>query len=125
MKKKLDNFEFSRAIGKSTILRIDWKDWKKELPKAGSPIWIVVRLQNGYYPVQGTYLDETLPASENGTFPASRWQSVRFNEYSIPEIYMKSKEWKRLKAWGYNVAVIQLGKDCKKCKRLDCACKPR
>jgi hypothetical protein len=122
MKKKLENFAFSRAVGKSTLLRIDWKDWNKELPKSGAQIWVVIRLENGFYPVQGTYWDETLPASADGKFPSSRWQSVKFTDYGVPEIYLRSKEQKRLRAWGYNVAAITLGKECKKCKRLECAC---
>lgn len=122
-KKKLENLEFAKAAGQSTLLRIDWKDWKKEIPNSGQDIWIVIKLTDGYYPVRGTYWDETLPASKDGTFSKTRWQSVRFDDYFLPEIYIGNKEQKRLIAWGAHKAFVRLGKDCKKCKQLRCICK--
>lgn len=123
--KKLENPEFAKAVGKSTLLRIDWKDWKKELPPTGVPIWIVIRLSDGYYPVTATYIDEHIPASKDGECAASRWQRIMFDEY-LPDIFIgntKDKNAKRLIAWGRNKGIIQLGTDCHVCKRLDCACK--
>lgn len=122
-KKKTDNPDFSKAVGKSSLLRIDWRDWSKELPTSGQDIWVVIRLKNGFYPVTGTYFDQTLPASKDGNFPQSRWRSVRFTEFGIPETFMGSREWKRLIAWGVHRGVVRLAIDCPKCKRLQCSCK--
>lgn len=110
MKKKLVNQDFAKAAGKYSVIRIDWKNWKKELPKSGQDIWVVIRLDNGYYPVTGTYFDETFPASKDGVVPKSRWQSVKFTEGSIPDTFMGSKDWKRLVAWGVQSGVVRLSK---------------
>ena len=120
--KRPENPEFARAVGKSTLLRIDWKNWKKEVPTSGQDIWVIIRLQDGYYPVMGTYFDEVIPASKDGHFPESRWRSVRFQDFGLPDIYIGNKEAKRLVAWGVNRSIVRLGKDCKKCKRLECSC---
>ena len=113
-KKPLENVEFAEAIGKSTLLRIDWLDWKKEQPKNGEDVWVVVKLENGYYPVRGTYFDET--------FFKSRWRSVKFFDAGIPDIFLKSEDDNRLIAWGRNQTVVQIGIQCVICGELQCQC---
>ena len=124
MKKKLENPDFARPVGKSSILRIDWKSWDKETPKSGQEIWVILKLKNGYYPVTGTYFDETLPA--NGPFKESRWRQIKFHDFGIPDIFVKphcDKNQKRLVAWGSHKGVVRLGKNCKKCGCLPCKCR--
>lgn len=110
--KKLDNPDFKFAVGKSSLLRIDWQSWDT-LPKSGQDIWVVLRLQNGFYPVTGTYFDETIPASKDGHFPETRWKSIKFHDFGIPEIYVgkhHDKNQKRLIAWGAHKGIVRLGK---------------
>ena len=92
---KLENPEFAKAVGTTTFLRLDWQSWDK-LPPQNQQIFVIVRLDNGYYPVTATYLDEILPA--NGPFKASRWQQVKFDD-SIPMVFLGSKDAQRLIAW--------------------------
>jgi hypothetical protein len=122
MKRKLKNQDFSRSVGKSSLIRIDWKSWTEEVPQSGQDIWVVVKLEKGYYPVTGYYVDHTIPPTKG--FPkGSRWISVRFHEFGIPEIFKGSRDWKRLIAWGIHKGVVRLGKDCNKCGHLYCSCK--
>ena len=116
----LEYVEFAKAVGKSTLLRIDWRDWEKEQPKNGEDMWVVVKLKDGYYPVRGTYFDEILPP--NGSYKESRWKYVRFSETMIPEIYLGSKDAKCLIAWGRNQTVVRLGVQCAICGALQCQC---
>ena len=111
-KKELENPDFVRAVGKSSLLRIDWKSWK-EMPKSGDKIWVILRLKKGYYPVTGTYFDEVIPASKDGHFPASRWKQIKFDDFGIPDIFVgpsHDKNQKRLVAWGVHRGVIRLAK---------------
>jgi len=122
-KTKLTNPDFAKPIGKSSLLRIDWKSWDKEVPRHCEDIWVIIRLKKGYFPVTGTYFDQSFPAKED--MPSARFRSVRFTEFGIPETFMGSKDWKRLIAWGTHRGVVRLAKDCKKCKRLECVCAKR
>ena len=111
-KKAQDNPDFKFAVGKSSILRIDWKSWD-EFPESGQDIWVVLRLKNGFYPVTGTYFDEVIPASKEGNFPETRWRSVKFHDFGIPEIYVgkhHDANQKRLIAWGVHKGIIRLAK---------------
>lgn len=124
-KKAIINPEFANPVGKSSLLRIDWKSWKDECPKNGTSIWVILKFTNGYVPVTGTYLDHTLPASSDGHFPETRWRSVKFDDFEYPDIFvgMRDKNEKRMIAWGVHRGVVSLGTDCKKCKMLQCNCK--
>lgn len=112
MKKKLENPDFAHPVGKSSILRIDWKSFKKELPKSGQDIWVVLKTKNGYLLANGTYFNEVIPAS--GPFEESRWKQIKFHDYGIPEILVgkeyADKNQKRLIAWGVNRGIIRLAK---------------
>jgi len=101
---KLENPEFAKVVGTTTFLRLDWQSWDK-LPPKNQQIFVIVRLDNGYYPVTATYLDETLPA--NGPFKASRWQQVKFDD-SIPMVFLGSKDAKRLIAWARLIKIDKI-----------------
>jgi len=111
--KELPNNDFLKAVGKSSILRIDWKSWN-ELPNSGCRIWIVVRLDKEVVVVTGTYFDETIPASKDGHFPETRWRQVKFDEFGFPDTFVgpdhRDKNAKRLVAWGYHKGIIRLAK---------------
>jgi hypothetical protein len=92
MKKKLENSEWAKVAGKTTYLKVDWKDWKKERPVSGETVLVIVRLDKGYYPTYGTYYKETIVATS--------WQYVRFAAVMIPDIFEGTSYWKRLIAWG-------------------------
>lgn len=93
--KKIENPQWARAAGKVTLLKLEWKSWKKELPKSGDEIYVIVKFRDGYLPVMGTYIDEVIPA--NGPFKASRWRTVRMHP---GELILENKDdAKRLIAW--------------------------
>lgn len=94
-KAKLENPQFAKAVGTTTFLRLDWQSWDS-LPPENTQIFVIVRLENGYYPMTATYYDEVIPAK--GPFKASRWQQVKFDD-AIPTIFLGNKEAKRLIAW--------------------------
>jgi len=120
-KKKSLNKEWSNPIGKTTLVRIDWRDWKKEQPKSCEDIIVVIKDKIGDYgPVHATYFDETIPASK--AFPESRFRRVAFREFGLGEIYLGSKEEKYLVDWGRFKVVKQLTSDCPICKQLICQC---
>lgn len=112
--KKLENSDFARAVGKSSILRIDWKSFKKETPKSGQDLWVVLKVRNGYLIATGTYFNEVLPASKDGHFPATTWKQIKFHDFGIPDILVgkeyADKNQKRLVAWGVHRGVIRLAK---------------
>jgi hypothetical protein len=104
--KKAENPEFAKCIGKHTILRLSWKPWT-ELPHPWQQIYIVLKLKDGYFPVTGMFCDETLPA--NGPFKESRWQSVKFDEAGLGELFLHDKKaFKLLIAWAQPKAKVLL-----------------
>ena len=113
-KKKQENLDFAHPIGKSSILRIDWKSFKKEMPRSGQDIWVVLRVKNGYMIGTGTYFDEVIPASTDGHFPDTRWRQIKFNDFGIPDILVgkqySDKNQKRLVAWGAHRGIVRLAK---------------
>ena len=108
-KKEIVNLDFARAVGKSSLLRIDWKSWKTEMPKSGQDIWVVLRMSNGYSVLTGTYFDEVIPA--RGPFKESRWKQIKFHDGMSEMLVGKEyadKNQKRLVAWGAHRGVIRL-----------------
>ena len=99
---KIANPELAEAIGKTTILRLEWKDWKKEFPKNGDRIYVILKLKDGYIPVTGVYLDETFPSDR--PFPASRWQTVKFDD-CFPTAIVGGEHGETLFAWAKAVRV--------------------
>lgn len=85
---KLENADLAGLIGKHTYLRILWKDWKKELPPANKQIFVIIQLDSGYYPVTAEFLDP------------NHFKMIKFDDASLPSIYLGDKETKRLVAWG-------------------------
>jgi|FAXJ01.1.fsa_nt_gi hypothetical protein len=114
MKKKLkiENPDFAHPIGKSSILRIDWKSFEKEMPLSGQDIWVVLRVKNGYIIRTGTYFNEVIPA--NGPFKASIWKQIKFHDLGLPDILVgkeyADKNQKRLVAWGAHRGIVRLAK---------------
>lgn len=113
-KQKQENLDFAHPVGKSSILRIDWKSFKKEMPRSGQDIWVVLSVTNGYMVTQGTYFDEVIPASKEGNFPETRWKQIKFHDFGIPDILVgkqySDKNQKHLVAWGAHRGVIRLAK---------------
>lgn len=113
-KKKLTNPDFAHPIGKSSILRIDWKSFKKEMPKSGQDIWIVLHCKDGYMVATGTYFNEVIPASKDGNFPETRWKQIKFHDFGIPDILVgkeySDKNQKHLVAWGAHRGILRLAK---------------
>ena len=111
-KETQQNLDFAHPVGKSSILRIDWKSFKKEMPKSGQDIWVFLKARNGYMVVTGTYFNEVIPA--NGPFKASVWKQIKFHDFSIPDILVgkeyADKNQKHLVAWGVNRGIIRLAK---------------
>jgi len=121
MKKETKNrgTNWLKAVGQSTLIRVDWRDWKEEQPKSGEDIIVIAKdKDNDSGPFHATYFDETIPAGK--TFPESRFRRVVFRE--LGEIYLGSKEEKHLVAWGRLQPVVKLAKECTICKRIDCIC---
>ena len=111
---KQQNLDFAHPVGKSSILRIDWKSFKKEMPKSGQDIWVVLKARNGYHVVTGTYFNEVIPASKDGNFPETTWKIIKFHDFGCPDILVgkqyANKNQKRLMAWGVNRGIIRLAK---------------
>jgi hypothetical protein len=109
-----NNADFANPVGKSSILRIDWKSFKKEMPESGQSIWVVLKAKNGYHVVTGTYFNEVIPASKDGHFPETTWKQIKFNDFGIPDILVgkeySDKNQKHLVAWGVNRGIIRLAK---------------
>jgi hypothetical protein len=123
MKKETKNrgTNWLKAVGQSTLIRVDWMDWKKEQPKPYEDIIVIVKGKDNYSgPFHATYFDETIPAGK--TFPETRFRRVDFREMGLGAIYLGSKEEKYLVAWGRLVPIIKLAKECTICKRIDCIC---
>lgn len=91
----MSNPQWSRAAGKVTLLKLEWKSWKKELPKSGDDIYLIVKFNDGYLPVTGTYISQMLPA--NGPLKALRWSEVRM--YGGNLILENKADFRRLIAW--------------------------
>jgi hypothetical protein len=119
-KSKLENAEYAKSVGKSTFLKLNWVSWKT-LPKSHQKIFVILRLDKGYYPMTAIYCDEILPT--NGSLKKSHWRIVKFDECLIPEIYLGSKDEKRLIAWAgfYKVGEV-LNDTCLICRRKKCNC---
>lgn len=88
MKRKLENADLAERIGNYTYLKILWKSWKKELPPAYKQIFVIIKLKKGYYPVIAEFMDP------------KHFQVVKFDDFTMPEIYLGTKEAKMLIAWG-------------------------
>jgi hypothetical protein len=117
--KKLVGAEFADAIGKTTVLALEWKDWEKELPESGDRVYIISKLEDGFYPVTGIYFDEIIPAS--GTFKKSRWQTVRIDDG--PMVILGGEDANRLIAWAKPKRIGKvLNEDCIICKKVLCCC---
>lgn len=116
-KPKVKNPDFLKAVGQSSILRIDWKSWDT-YPRSGEDIWVIVRLDKEVIPVTATYFDEIISTSEDGHSPKTRWRSVKFTDYGFPDTFVgpnhKDKNFKRLIAWGTHRGIIRLAKLPKK-----------
>ena len=120
MKGNLDHPELAKAVGKHTLLRLDWQDWKT-LPPEHEQIFVIIQLTGGYYAVTAEYYDEIIQA--NGPFKKSHWQTVRFDEWSMPKIFLHDKKnAKRLIAWARPKAIKFLVEDCLICKKIPCVC---
>lgn len=87
MKKKLDGAEWKNAAGTKTHLELTWHSWKDKLPPAYQEIYIIIQLENGFYPVTGEFLDP------------KNFQYVRFNQPVLPDCYLKSDDGWRLHLW--------------------------
>lgn len=115
-KPKIDerNLDFANPVGKSSILRIDWKSFKTEMPKKSQDIWVILKVRNGYIVAMGTYFDEVIPASKNGNFPETRWKQIKFHDFGIPDILVgkeySDKNQKHLVAWGAHRGIVRLSK---------------
>jgi hypothetical protein len=79
--------EFANVIGTTTFLKLDWKSWKDELPPAYQQIFVILRLDKGYYPVTAEFLDP------------KNFKVVKFDDFTLPDCYLESKEGWRLHAW--------------------------
>ena len=108
--KKLTDSFWSKAVGQSTLLRIDWKSFNDEMPKSGQDIFVIVKFSDGYSPLHAEYLDGD----------GFKW--LRFRDSSMPHVYHGSDDWKRMIAWGCLKPIIQLTKECPMCKQLQCQC---
>lgn len=87
------NPEFADCLGKETLFRLVWRDWKKELPKSGRFIFAVVRANDGWFPVTGEYIEERI---KNHLF-----RRVRFHLFPLPDIFLGDENEPRLIAWAY------------------------
>jgi hypothetical protein len=87
-KKPLENADLAERVGNYTYLKILWKSWKKELPPAYKLIFVIVKLDKGYYPLTAEFMDP------------QNFQVVKFDDFTMPDIYLGTKDAKRLVAWG-------------------------
>lgn len=110
-KNKQDGREWSRMVGKTTLIRVDWKSFNDELPKHGEDIVVILKSNDGYGPFHAEYLEL-----------GDKWKEVRFREPQFPTFYFGGKEWKRMVAWGRFKVVKQKTEDCPICKQLQCQC---
>lgn len=110
----MEGTKWSKAVGQSSLLRVDWKSFDEELPKFGEDIVVIFKFKDGYGPLHAEYICD---GTEN-----SAWKEVRFREPFIGPIYSGSKQWKDMIAWGRFKVVIELTKECPVCKNLQCQC---
>jgi hypothetical protein len=116
-KSKMVDGHWANAVGQTTLLRIDWKSWKDEMPKSGRDIIVICRYEDGYSPLHAEYWDERLSPGPNG-----RFQSVKFRDSGMPRIFLNDENWDKMVAWGYLKQVFALTKKCPICKNLQCQC---
>ena len=91
MKKKnkhINSPELSRLVGKLTYFSILWKSWKAEMPPANEQIFVILKLDDGYFPVTAEFLDP------------KNFKQIKFDDPVLPDIYFGDKNTKRLIAWG-------------------------
>jgi hypothetical protein len=79
--------EFANVVGNTIFLKLEWKSWEDELPPAYEQIFVILRLDKGYYPLTAEFLDP-----EN-------FKYVKFDDPRIPDCYLDSNEGWRLHAW--------------------------
>jgi hypothetical protein len=91
---------------KDTLVRIKWND-PNELPKEDYLVCVVkVRLGRTVQHLIGEWLvcdiakvrADLKEKEPNRKFPVFKY--FRFSLHSVPEIYLGSKDWKRVVAWG-------------------------
>jgi len=103
-KSKLQGAHLAKKVGTTSYIKVEWKSWKKELPPRGEKIFVIVRLTNGYFPILAEYVEWTSEIRNDGKYKAIikpvTFRSVRFDDISMPEIYLGSPDQKRLIAWG-------------------------
>lgn len=110
-KKKLEGMEWSKMVGKTTLVQVDWKSFDKEYPKSGEDIVVILKFNDGYGPFHAEYIRD-----------GKDWSRVRFRDPSFSDIYMGSKDWKKMVAWGRFKVVKQKTEECGICKQLICQC---
>ena len=92
-KKKLENLHFLKKAGTTSYLKVEWKSFKKELPPTNEVVWVIIRLTNGYYTTLGEYIKDRGDSDMD-------FDRIRFYGEFLPETFIKSKDGKRLIAWG-------------------------
>ena len=120
-KSKLRGAHLAKKVGTTSYIKVEWKSWKKELPPRGEKIFVIVRLTNGYFPILAEYLEWTSDARTYGnkTIEPVTFRSVRFDDISMPEIYLGSPDQKRLIAWG-SMDDFDFESEVKKCRCYFC-----
>ncbi len=88
MKVKLEGLDLANKVGTYTYLKILWKSWEKELPPSYKQIFVIIKLKKGYYPVTAEFMDP------------EHFQVVKFDDFTMPDIYLGTEDAKMLIAWG-------------------------
>lgn len=102
MPKEIIDEIYAEAVGKITFLKLEWKDWKKELPKSGSNIYVILKSEDRFLPIYAEYLDYEL----DPLYGRHRFQEVRFPGSRLPELYLGSKDAEEyLHAWAYALLI--------------------
>lgn len=110
--------KWRKAVGQSSLVRIDWKSFDDEIPKSGDNILVVYKFVDGYAPIHAEFLDY----ADSDIDAMKKFKEVRFREAFLGPIFLGSSQAKRLIAWGKLKPVIELTKECSVCKMLQCQC---
>lgn len=113
--------ELAEPWGKSSFLQLTWKDWKKETPPNGKQIFVIIKYKMGYYPMLGTYIEETLEKTKGVL--GGTWRYVMIHDFALSKIFLEDKVPNSLIAWAELKALTPLLKsECPLCQEANCVC---
>jgi hypothetical protein len=122
-KKKISvtlNPEFRDAIGKSSLLQIEWKPLSELIVKKQHlSIFIILKNEDGYHPFPAEYIYDI---SEVTIKTGNNFSNILLHELGKRYYIADPDDMKKIVAWGYLSRVKKLTERCIICKEIQCQC---